>query len=159
MTICASCERTPQVGRARGRAGGSSCPVARLDHPQPVTDRDARRDDEEPLREAGVAGVYTLLIVCQAISIAITTVLPVPVAIFNADPRQPVVVEGVLALESPGSRAAVRPAPRRGRSPSRRLALAEHHPVLAVGSAQCCSSLREIGRDARVAPLRHSSTW
>ena len=53
-------------------------------------------------------GLIALLAVCQAMSIAITTVLPVPVAIFSADARQTGVVVGVLGLEpARGSRAAV----------------------------------------------------
>ena len=73
-----------------------------------------------------------MLIVCQAISIAITTVLPVPVAIFSADPRQPVVVERVLGLEPAPVVGAAVPTGDLGEEDRRLggLALAEEHRLV-----------------------------
>ena len=45
-------------------------------------------------------GDCALLSVCHAISIAITTVLPEPVAIFECDPRKPGVMRFVLRISS-----------------------------------------------------------
>ena len=47
------------------------------------------RDDEEGVGEAGVLRVGGLVERCQAISIAMTTVLPVPVAILCATRKRP----------------------------------------------------------------------
>jgi hypothetical protein len=49
-----------------------------------VADRDAGGDDEERIGEPLVLGLASLLSVCQAMSIAMTTVLPDPVAILKA---------------------------------------------------------------------------
>jgi hypothetical protein len=54
-------------------------------HTQSILDGDAGRDDEESASELAAAGVaQTALTVCHAISIAMTVVLPAPVASFNA---------------------------------------------------------------------------
>jgi len=49
-----------------------------------VADRDPGSDDKERVAEALVLGVGQLVERCQAMSMAITTVLPEPVAILNA---------------------------------------------------------------------------
>ena len=53
-------------------------------HAQAVADGDAGSDDQESVGEAVVLGLASLLRACQAMSIAMTTVLPLPVAILNA---------------------------------------------------------------------------
>ena len=58
--------------------------VVRLQDPQAVLDREARRNDEKPRVKRLLCGRRTALMVCQAISIAMTVVLPAPVASFSA---------------------------------------------------------------------------
>ena len=80
-------------------------------------------------------GLNDLLAVCQAMSIAITIVLPVPVAILSADAGQAGVVLGVERLEA-GAEVGLAVPPRHLGQVDRRLgrlALAEQHPVLASG--------------------------
>ena len=58
--------------------------VVRQQHPQPVADGDPGRDDRKASENRASCGFASLLSVCQAISIAMTTVLPLPVAILIA---------------------------------------------------------------------------
>lgn len=56
-----------------------------VENAETVANGDARRDDEEGIGEAGRFGVGQLVeCVCQATIMAMTTVLPEPVAILNA---------------------------------------------------------------------------
>ena len=104
-------------------------------------------------------GVAALLSVCQAMSIAITTVLPEPVAIFSATPVQAVVVLGVRVgkvVADPdvaGARRHLGQVDRRLRG----LALAEQHPVLPLRVRPVLQQPACRRRDvavARVAPDR-----
>ena len=89
---------------------------------EPVADRQAGGDDEEPVGEARVVRAgRTLFSVCQAMSIAITTVLPEPVAILSAIAVQAEVVTRRWSRRA-GCGSRRRPAsgpPRPGRSRSR----------------------------------------
>ena len=58
--------------------------IVRLEDPQAIFDREAGRDDEKAAREVLTARRRTALIVCQAMSMAMTVVLPAPVASFSA---------------------------------------------------------------------------
>ena len=59
--------------------------VVRQKHAQAVLDRDARaRRSRKPREKCLLPGCRTALTVCQAISIAMTVVLPAPVASFSA---------------------------------------------------------------------------
>ena len=62
--------------------------VVRLEHAQAVFDGEAGRDDQKAAREFLAPGRRTALIVCQAISIAMTVVLPAPVASFKRKPHE-----------------------------------------------------------------------
>jgi hypothetical protein len=58
--------------------------VVGLKDTQPVLDGDSRGDNQESAAVEAAAGVRAALMVCHAISIAMTVVLPLPVAIFKA---------------------------------------------------------------------------
>ena len=104
----------------------------------------------------------TLLMVCQAISIAITTVLPVPVAILSPTRGRPSLWSCVLGLEPAAVVGGAVPTGDLGEEDRRlgRLALAEEHRVVAVGgsAAQCASSLRVYGVTPFQLLARHRST-
>ena len=59
--------------------------VVRQQHAQPVADGDAGRDDQERIARSGrPGGSSSLFSACHAMSMAMTTVLPEPVAILKA---------------------------------------------------------------------------
>ena len=72
------------VARHQLAAGVVAVRVVRLQDAQAVLDGEAGRDDEEAAGEVLAAGRRTALMVCQAMSIAMTVVLPAPVASFSA---------------------------------------------------------------------------
>jgi hypothetical protein len=120
-----------------------------LQHPQPVADGDARRDDEEPLGEPGSRGVADLVEGLPGDQHAMTTVLPEPVAILRAM-RGALVVGGVVKSAEPAAEVGLAVAARHLGQEDRRLGglpLAEQHRLLARPSvpAQYSSSLRLIG--------------
>ena len=121
ITIARVLEAALEVGRDQVAQVVVVLGVLGQQHPEPVADRDPGVTTRNRLAKRASRGDCTLLMVCQAMSIAITTVLPAPVAIFSADPRQPVVVSsfsGSSRRRQSASRGAGR-RPRRGRSPSR----------------------------------------
>ena len=58
--------------------------VVRLQDTETILDRQTGRDDEKAAREVFASGAADALIVCQAMSMAMTVVLPAPVASFSA---------------------------------------------------------------------------
>ena len=84
MTIFARLDVVEHVARDQLAAGVVAVRVVRLQDAQAVLDGEAGRDDQEAAGEVLAAGRRTALTVCQAISIAMTVVLPAPVASFSA---------------------------------------------------------------------------
>ena len=80
----APCARRPSCRGGIRFAFRRNSADPRQEHPQAVLDRDAGRDDQESVREQLGAGAPRELTACQAISIAMTVVLPLPVAILKA---------------------------------------------------------------------------
>ena len=86
MTILRLRQLLAQVGRHDVDLAVVVVRIVWQQHAQAVADGDARRDDQEGVGEARIlASRRSLLSACQAMSIAITTVLPLPVAIFEGD--------------------------------------------------------------------------
>ena len=71
--------------------------VGRQQHAEPVADGDAGGDDEEGVGEPVVVRVGRLLSTCQAMSMDMTTVLPLPVAILHATRNRSVPASSFLA--------------------------------------------------------------
>ncbi len=63
--------------------------VARQQDAQAVLDGDAGRDDQEAAARSACCPSATALTVCQAMSMAMTVVLPLPVAILQRDAGRP----------------------------------------------------------------------
>ena len=85
MTILACREQVAQLGRHDIALAVIVLRVVGQQHAQPVADGDAGRDDQGKVSEKRAScGLARLLRVCQAMSMAMTTVLPEPVAILNA---------------------------------------------------------------------------
>ena len=72
------------VARNQLAAGVVAVRVVGLEHAQAVADGQAGCDDQETARERLLLGRRTALMVCQAMSMAMTVVLPAPVASFSA---------------------------------------------------------------------------
>ena len=90
MTMLARPSSVDQVRRHEVALAVVVVRVVGQQHAEPVADRDPRRHDEERVARTGCpAGWPALLSACQAMSIAMTTVLPDPVAILSASRDRP----------------------------------------------------------------------
>ena len=137
MTIFACPRSSQQVGGHEVALAVVVVRVVGQQHAQAVADGDAGRDDEEARRRTGASwGLASLLSVCQAMSIAMTTVLPRAGRHLEGDAEE----AGVVRRRSPRGAALLDPgvavlAGDLGEVDGRleRLDLAEEEPALAVG--------------------------
>ena len=88
MTILALSMSRQHVGRDQFAVAVIAVGVVGLQDAQPVLDGDAGRDDQEAAAEQPAVGRRTALTVCQAISIAMTVVLPAAGRHLHGDAEQ-----------------------------------------------------------------------
>ena len=142
-------QRLPQVGGHEVALAVVVVVPLGVQHAEPVADRDARRDHQEPLGEPGVLRRHDLVDRLPGDQHRHHDRLAGAGRHLQRDARQPVVVESVLRLEPPAVVGRAVAAGDLGEEDRRlgRLALAEQHRLVAVcgSAAQCASSLRVYG--------------